>query len=40
MNDLPLKHTDPSFRGVVVALAVIVVVCGMVEFVRFFIDLR
>jgi hypothetical protein len=30
-----LEHTDPSFHGMVVALAVIVVVCGMIEFVRF-----
>jgi hypothetical protein len=37
MTDLRMKHTDPSFHGVVVALAVIVIVCGMVEFVRFFI---
>jgi hypothetical protein len=36
MNDLRMKHTDPSFHGVVVALAVIVVVCGMIEFVRFY----
>jgi hypothetical protein len=35
MNDLRLKHTDPTFHGVVVALAVVVVVCGMIEFVRF-----
>jgi len=35
MNDLRLKHTNPSFRGVVVALVIIVVVCGMIEFVRF-----
>ena len=32
-----LKHTDPTFHGVVVALVIIVVVCGMVEFVRFFV---
>ena len=29
------KHTHPSFHGVVLALAIIVVVCGMIEFVRF-----
>ena len=32
-----LKHTDPTFHGVVVALAIIIVVCGMIEFTRFFI---
>lgn len=37
MNDLPMKHTDPSFHGVVVALVIIVIVCGMIEFVRFFV---
>jgi hypothetical protein len=35
-----LKHTDPTFHGVVVALVIIVVVCGMVEFVRFFVRQR
>ena len=37
MNDLRLKHTDPTFHGVVVALAVIVIVRGIIEFVRFFV---
>jgi len=38
MDDEPkLKHTDPTFHGVVVALVLIVVTCGMVEFIRFFI---
>jgi len=32
-----LKHTDPTFHGVVVALATIVVILGIIEFVRFFI---
>ena len=32
-----LEHTDPSFHGVVVALAVIVIILGMIEFTRFFI---
>jgi len=32
-----LKHTDPVFHGVVMALIIIVVLCGMIEFVRFFI---
>jgi hypothetical protein len=32
-----LEHTDPSFHGVVVALAVIVIVRGIIEFVRFFV---
>jgi hypothetical protein len=35
MNDLGFKHTDPTFRGVIVALVILVVVCGMIEFVRF-----
>jgi|SoiMethySBSTD1v2_1073268.scaffolds.fasta_scaffold974105_2 hypothetical protein len=35
MNDLRLKHTDPTFHGVVVALAVIVIILGMIEFTRF-----
>jgi hypothetical protein len=32
-----LKHTNPTFHGVVVALVVIIVVCGTIEFIRFFI---
>jgi hypothetical protein len=36
MNEVRFKHTDPTFRGVIVALVILVVVCGMIEFVRFF----
>jgi len=36
MNDLRLKHTDPTFYGVAVALVIIVVVCGTIEVVRYF----
>jgi hypothetical protein len=35
MNDQRLKHTDRTFHGVVVALAAIIVILGVMEFVRF-----
>jgi hypothetical protein len=36
MNDQRLKQTDRTFHAVVVALAAIIVILGMIEFVRFF----
>jgi hypothetical protein len=32
-----MDHTDPSFHGVVIALVIIIVVGGMIEFIGFFI---
>jgi hypothetical protein len=37
MTEPGLKHTDPTFRGVVVALIIIVVLAGMVELIAFII---
>ena len=36
---LVMHHTDPSFHGVVVALTIIIVVCGLIVVSNFFITL-
>jgi hypothetical protein len=33
------SHEDANFHGVVVALAIVIVVAGLIEIVRFFISL-
>jgi len=38
MIEPPLKHTDPAFRGVVIALTIIVVLGGIGELVAFIIS--
>ena len=34
-----MHHTDPAFHGVVVALVIIIVVCGLIVLTNFFIAL-
>jgi hypothetical protein len=36
---IAMHHTDPTFHGTVVALVIIIVVCGFIVFTNFFITL-
>ena len=38
-GEIVMDHTDPAFHGVVVALTIIIVVCGLIVVTNFFITL-